>query len=392
MKVDNRRIPQLDGLRVVAIILIFLSHMDFVYTGDISYPYGEFFRVYLRNSDLGVDYFFMLSGFGLYLASLRKEPVKPSLKNCFTFAWRKIRKFYPFYLASMLMMIPFQPGFITDGRFHASALRPLIIRLPFMLTLTQSLVGVKSFSRQLNSVSWFLSTLFLLYMVTPVLLPFLKKKAGSLRKTVRLLSLTLAGLFVASFAFLYIHRFGLFGKKTTFDLFYGSPYIRVFYLAVGMEIGMLYSFLSERLKFSAAAEWAVSVTALLYYLGRNLIPDVPLLPAMIIRVCDVTVCMLVLGVFALGKGRVSSFLARGAGASEYITYIFLFHYPLRFYVDKLFTSFGIYFGDLTGIAEILVIFGLTLLLSAACVRLQRLTRSRRIPDQTPSGSSPGTSG
>ena len=113
---------------------------------------------------------------------------------------------------------------------------------------------------------------------------------------------------------------------------------------------------------------------------------------MIIRVCDVTVCMLVLGVFALGKGRVSSFLPRGAGASEYITYIFLFHYPLRFYVDKLFTSFGIYFGDLTGIAEILVIFGLTLLLSAACVRLQRLTRSRRIPDQTPSGSSPGTSG
>ena len=60
-----KRILSLEGLRVIAIFIIILSHLEFI--GDLNNKFGDFYIKYLHNATLGVDFFFLLSGFGLML-------------------------------------------------------------------------------------------------------------------------------------------------------------------------------------------------------------------------------------------------------------------------------------------------------------------------------------
>ena len=176
MHTGGNRLQQLEGLRIIAIVMIALSHMEFLYAGPVIYPYSVFYQLHLHNPDLGVDYFFLLSGFGLYLASLKTEDSKITFRGSFGFAWRKIRKIYPFYLVSMMLMIPFQLGIFQNGRIEPGTVKALLLKLPFVLTLTQTMTGIRFFSRALNSVCWFLSSLAIIYIAAPLLISFLKKK------------------------------------------------------------------------------------------------------------------------------------------------------------------------------------------------------------------------
>lgn len=56
------RIDALTGVRFWMIMIIVLSHLTCL-RGE--YPYSAFYNQYLHNATLGVDFFFMLSGFGM---------------------------------------------------------------------------------------------------------------------------------------------------------------------------------------------------------------------------------------------------------------------------------------------------------------------------------------
>ena len=65
-KVCLPRLKQLDGLRFFAIITIILSHLEFLK----ELKFGNVYWNHFHNATWGVDYFFILSGFGLFYSLL----------------------------------------------------------------------------------------------------------------------------------------------------------------------------------------------------------------------------------------------------------------------------------------------------------------------------------
>lgn len=63
----SKRIQSLEGLRAIMIFLIVLNHMEFLR----HCSYGNFYWTYLHNATIAVDYFFMLSGFGMMFSALK---------------------------------------------------------------------------------------------------------------------------------------------------------------------------------------------------------------------------------------------------------------------------------------------------------------------------------
>lgn len=61
-EIIKKRIDSLTGLRFWMIMIIVLSHLTCLRD---NYPYSSFYDQYLHNAMMGVDFFFMLSGFGL---------------------------------------------------------------------------------------------------------------------------------------------------------------------------------------------------------------------------------------------------------------------------------------------------------------------------------------
>lgn len=68
---NNRKIETLTGMRFVAIMLIVISHFDFFIPK--TELIGTVFYNYLKNATFGVDYFFILSGFGLMLSDIHRN-------------------------------------------------------------------------------------------------------------------------------------------------------------------------------------------------------------------------------------------------------------------------------------------------------------------------------
>ena len=105
---DRQHIDSLTGARFFAIMIIVFSHFEFLR------QYGQFGEVYWRyfhNATMGVDFFFMLSGFGMMLSSIRRDPYGllpiggiPGLIN---YGKRHIRKIYPVYVVFLLIGIPY---------------------------------------------------------------------------------------------------------------------------------------------------------------------------------------------------------------------------------------------------------------------------------------------
>ena len=58
-----KRILSLDGFRFIMCCTIFIGHCTWLN----DYKYGYIHQIFFQNSSLALDYFFMLSGFGMYL-------------------------------------------------------------------------------------------------------------------------------------------------------------------------------------------------------------------------------------------------------------------------------------------------------------------------------------
>ena len=73
----KKRIDSLTGLRFWMIMIIVLSHLTCLRG---NYPYSSFYNRYLHNATMGVDFFFMLSGFGM-MYSFRESNVPTSIRG-----------------------------------------------------------------------------------------------------------------------------------------------------------------------------------------------------------------------------------------------------------------------------------------------------------------------
>ena len=60
---------RVNGWTFFAMLLIVTSHLEFLSRTEM----GEFYDRFLHNPTLGVDYFFLLSGFGMMISDLQKD-------------------------------------------------------------------------------------------------------------------------------------------------------------------------------------------------------------------------------------------------------------------------------------------------------------------------------
>src|SRR5688572_11329479 len=104
MKPDSKRNLQLDVLRGVAILLVFGRHLEIPRPEGMM---GTFAEVWYRLGWIGVDLFFVLSGFligGLLVTELQKH----GRIDVTRFLVRRGLKIYPAYLVfiGFLMLMP----------------------------------------------------------------------------------------------------------------------------------------------------------------------------------------------------------------------------------------------------------------------------------------------
>ena len=229
----EKRIKSLDGFRVVAILVIVLSHMNFLG----AYSYGNIWARCFNNATLGTDFFFVLSGFGIYLRGQKEE--QPDLKHGMRFAVKKIQKIYHFYFIMLVVSVPYSIIMDMEDATFTKACIKAVIKFAGCMTLCQSAFGTSYTSHALIATSWFLSTIFLCYIVCPRIKKLLSVMNNS--NNFFLIGVVLVITEIISVCFRNIEYYAQ-NKGIVYinDLFYGSPYIRIWYLVIGMIIGMIY--------------------------------------------------------------------------------------------------------------------------------------------------------
>ncbi|MGC0421422.1 acyltransferase family protein [Embleya sp. AB8] len=153
------RLPSLTGLRIVAALLVFATHILW-YTPLVSGDTGKELRdTFSLSGSYGVGFFFILSGFVLTWTA-RSNDTAPS------FWRRRLVKIGPMYLvtfglAALYVLWADRPTRTVD--WLAS------------LTMQQSWFSDIRTSSAVNGVSWSLSCEFFFYLAFPALLPVLRR-------------------------------------------------------------------------------------------------------------------------------------------------------------------------------------------------------------------------
>ena len=355
MKAD--RINALTGLRAVAMLTVFCCHLRYL----AETPFRKVYSL-IDNGRFGVNFFLVLSGFVLalgYSDTLSKNSIIRDLH----FVKNRISKKYIPYLITMILAIPWYifnavPG---EGSLNADL---LIIRLIINICMVQSVIPFEKYSTSINDVSWFISTIFIIYLFTPGILR-INNKTAKHYTLLKLVLLIFAGLFfhcclytvIGQIEFVLFANYGL-------SILYRSPLIRVFPFLIGIAAYNIYCLLgSLRVKNGSFFEILGMPMFLLWWIGADQLG----LPTVVTESVDMLVSMVVVLIFAFSrKGIVSGLLSKEKMLS-------LGSISLEFYlIHYLVINYGIiaanHFGLDMGIAAIpLTLLFFVLSLYGACL-------------------------
>ena len=350
----THRLLQLDGLRFFMIVTIILSHFDFIY----RYSYGKIYGMYFDTSTLAVDYFFMLSGFGLMYDDALKSVSTLSLKcNNITFAIDRIKKIYPLYVFSLILSVPYDIIPIS-----ANAVLKEFILFCSCLSLSQSITGMYKFPHAINAVCWFLSTLFICYIFVPFFIKICNNYIKNMQKIFITTAFAITIIIILTLLFAKMD-----GANIGFDaLTYTSPFIRCFYVFLGMIIAKLHILIKDNRNIRKSSliffEYSIVAIAFIYTLFRNSIT----LTSIQKRFFDIIICFFMLLIISFGYGKISKILSKPTltKLGQCAMYPYLLHYPCVRYIDRIFTHYDINInGNITCIIEIITIIISTILLS-----------------------------
>lgn len=96
----EKRLDQIQALRGIAFLGVFLSHTGLKWFGAVGH--------------WGVSVFLVLSGFLMFISYSGNDRIKRiSLRDNIVFSWRKIKKLYPLHICTMVAMMLF--SFVGGG-------------------------------------------------------------------------------------------------------------------------------------------------------------------------------------------------------------------------------------------------------------------------------------
>jgi peptidoglycan/LPS O-acetylase OafA/YrhL len=169
-------LPELDGLRGIAILMVFLLH--YVSDGKGSVAFGGYlYKLYqlFRMGWSGVDLFFVISGFliGGILLDARESP------NYFrTFYLRRVHRILPIYLVWVTLYALLGwgavSGLFAPGSFAGASSIPVVIYFLFLQNMVFAPLSV--FGHYWISVTWSLAVEEQFYLISPFLIRFLSPR------------------------------------------------------------------------------------------------------------------------------------------------------------------------------------------------------------------------
>lgn len=287
----NERKSVFDGLRFYMILIICVGHLSACFFGNTCIA-----------PNVAVDYFFVLSGFGL---AYNNKQVR---ENAIMFAMGKVKKTYKLYLISMYSMIPLK--FITDVVLRDNHIKELcflvikIIMAPFMI---QSIFGYVGVTHILNGVCWFFSCLFICYITYPFFRKMNKFIEGDIKKTILFILIYLGIIYILHYTFGRIENCSVFD-----DLAYGNPIVRCWYFGLGTLTGNFFLHNKELLN-TYSDKIPIDIFNLLeivlifgipiYSLYRHSVYCI--LPLEMKEMVDLLIVLTSLIIFYIGRGRCS---------------------------------------------------------------------------------------
>ena len=374
---NNMVITSFTGFRFIMIMIIFVSHLDFL---ENLQPFSIYYSSYLHNPTMAVDFFFMLSGFGMMYGNLIRVPTGklklPSFYDCFSYGVNHIKKIYPLYLVTIIFGLVIQIILaIYELKCTVMFVCKQVIKLLLDICLMQSLTGISAFTAAYNAVGWFLSTLFCIYLISPILIYFFRKFSRSILFDLFFLfiNIFLAILLVPVFKKAEV-KIQLFQGMYRFDnLVYASPFRRIFYVAIGMNLSMIFYNLKDKFfltysKLCASLfEIIICSFSIVYFLIRNILPI-----GIYKYFIDICLCTLLIFIFAFNNGIISEKLQINyfQVLGDKSKYVFLIHYPIIIYLEMFYKR--IYKCTLIScILFIIVILFLTFMFSDICYKKER---------------------
>lgn len=268
---EKSRIDSLTSIRFFMILIIAFTHFYFLGGSD---GIGKYIHTHIQNPSLPVEFFFVMSGFGLTYRSLIKGKVAMEGNFSFIkglkFGIQRMKKLYWLYVLTMASMIPLT-ALWKNWELNNWALSGIQTMISFFadLTLTQSLYGVSKIANELNGPCWFISALFILYCFYP-LLEKLNLRIVKISTSRVLLILLLTEML----CYFFLIPCSYLKDNSPFDyLAYGSPYTRIFSMFSGVLICDLYYKGSKKLKYGTLLEVAVLSVALLWIYNMRVYYD-----------------------------------------------------------------------------------------------------------------------
>ena len=344
MKSD--RINSLSGLRAVAMLTVFCSHL--VYLSETSL---EGFFSWIDNGRLGVNFFLVLSGFVLALGYSKKLDANNTSWDVL-FVKKRISKIYIPYLITLILAVPLH---IYNDKLNEGSLniKLLIGRLIINIGMIQSVIPFEKYSKSINGVSWFISTIFILYIFTPSILR-LNNKTAKHYTLLKLVFSVFAVLFINCCLYMVIRQIEYIQfADRGLSIIYISPLIRVFPFLLGIIAYNIYCLLGD---FRIENGSSVEILGMTVFFLWWLIADKTGLPTVVTECTDMLVSMLVILIFAFSRrGIVSGLLSKGKMLS-------LGNISLEFYlVHYLVIHYGMIAANHFGFDKGIAVLPLTLL-------------------------------
>jgi peptidoglycan/LPS O-acetylase OafA/YrhL len=191
---NNAFIPEIDGLRFIAIITVLFYHLNTVLIRNVDGGFeGQIFKEsyldlgwWMIRLDLGVKVFFAISGFILALPFIKSYDLQKTI-NFKSYFIRRVTRLEPPFLMSLFLLFIVQILILKQD--FSSLLPNLFASLVYMHGF---IFGEPS---RINPVTWSLETEFQFYILMPLFMWFLFKNKGMVFSIIGLIGFSLLAYF-----------------------------------------------------------------------------------------------------------------------------------------------------------------------------------------------------
>lgn len=160
----NDYIKNIQGLRFVFFVMIFMTHCSFISETVYERWWGP---IVVAGGPEGVSFFIFCCGFFLY-RKYRFSCDYYSIKSNIVYSIKKMQSFYPYHILTLIIMIPL-------AYYNSPDIGWLIKRGVANLFLVHSFIPDTSYYFSFNAVSWYLSASLWFYFIGPWLVTLAKR-------------------------------------------------------------------------------------------------------------------------------------------------------------------------------------------------------------------------